>query len=249
MWTTSFSRALADAFERAQSRNKAISMRAFAQHLDIAPGMLSEILRERRVISFKRALEICEKAGLSKEAIDKLRRLHDAGSGETKRTVLGGQIAELILNRDYYRLLCSLEILPAPVTLAQVAEYLEMSAEDLKPIVDVLVQLEVIRTDGKALVWGGDYLTLQEDVPSKKIQAFHRTNLEDAATALDLPVGEREFSSVTFAATKSEIEVAKKIMRGVRDKVPQAMRGESPDTIYQFSMQLRPLSRTRGTTK
>lgn len=60
------------------------------------------------------------------------------------------------------------------------------------------------------------------------------------------PVGEREFSSITFAGSREQIESAKDLMRSFLETVPQNMRGTELDTIYQFSMQLRPLSKTAG---
>lgn len=244
MWSSSFSQALSDAFEKARKRNKSISLRGYAQRLGIAPGMLSEIIRERRVISFERALEICEKAELDSAAIENIRRLHDNSTGAKARVTLGAQAADLVLNPHYYQLLCALEILPAPATIADVARFLEMKTDDLSPIVDTLAKLEVIDVKGKTLAWRGNYLTMAEDVPNKKIQAFHRSTLIEAAEGLDLPVAEREYTSVTFAGTKRQIEIAKKMIRKLRDQLPEAMRGSDPDTVYRLSVQLSPLSRT-----
>lgn len=233
---------MSDAMAQAKARNARLSLRAYAKSIDLAPGMLSEIVRRKRVISFPLAISICERAQVGPDEIQELRRLHDDVQNKKQRRILSMNVAELILDPDYYRFLCALEILPAPVSQADLVSFLSLSKERVEQLASVLSDLEVIELDGKNVRWLGAYLTVEENISNKSIQNFHRRNLESAIEGLSLPIEEREYTSVIFAGTDALMSEGKSAIREWRTSLSEKMRGASPDRIYQLSIELRPVS-------
>ena len=242
MWTKYFSQVLQNSFEESKRRNGAISLRAFARTLEVSPSVLSEILRNKRTISTTRALELAEKAKLDPMVSARLKNLmFSEKSAEESASEI--KAVDLILNTLYYRVLCVFEVLPIPTTLSEIADFLEIELPQLKSILRDLEKFEVIKMKKDAIYWQGRYVTSSEDIPSEKIKAFHRETLKNAADDLKIPVPEREYTSITFAACASEILEAKKQIRNFREGLAEGMRTSKPDRIYQLSIQLRPLSK------
>ena len=204
---------MAEAMARAKERNRRLSLRGYAKSIDLAPGMLSEIIRRKRVISFPLTLSICERAQIDADSITELRRLHDEGSNKKQRRILSMNVAELILDPDYYRFLCALEILPSPVSQADLAQFLGLAKERIEQLASVLSDLEVVELSGKNVRWLGAYLTVEENISSQAIRNFHRRNLESAIQGLSLPIEEREYTSVIFAGSEALMGEGKQAIR------------------------------------
>lgn len=242
MWTDYFSKLMNDAMTQAKARNHRLSLRAYAKSIDLAPGMLSEIIRRKRVISFPLAVSICERAAIGADSLAELRRLHGDAQSKKQRRVLSMNVAELILDPDYYRYLCALEVLPAPVSQADLGEFLSLSKDRVEKLTSVLSDLEVVEADGKTVRWLGAYLTVEENISNKAIQNFHRRNLESAIEGISLPIDQREYTSVIFAGSEALLGQGKEAIREWRTNLSERMRGASPDRIYQLSIELRPVS-------
>lgn len=251
MWSKYFSDAIAESFAQAQKRRN-ISLRGFAKLVGAPSGMVSEIIRAKRVISFSRAMEICEKAQISPETVAKIKRSYEEQKIRKNRTVLPATIVEIILNADYYRFLCALEILPKPATFAEVADFLDVKIDLLKGLSATLAELDIIAVEDSKITWKGDYLATPENLTSQKIRAYHKKTIEDSVQGLELPLEDREITSVIFAGRKDQMEDAKAVLRNVRDTISETMGGAiDPDTVYQLSVQLRPISKSfeRGNFK
>lgn len=244
MWRRYFSQALQEALDQAKTRNKAISLRAYARIIGVTPSNLSEILREQRKIAPERALKIAENAKLDPTVLSRLRRLMGREADPSPPRLLSTQAVDLIMNPLYFRVLCALEILPSPSTVAELSSFLDVPAADLKKVLTALVAVDVIEIKGQKVHWLGSHVITPPDVPSKKVRAFHRQTLRNAAADLKLPVTEREYTSVVFAACESQLGAAKQQIRSFRDLVSESMRDSTPDRIYELSIQLRPVSKT-----
>lgn len=243
MWRRYFARTLRDNFDRLKKKNKSFSMRAYARVIGVSPGTISEIFGERRKISPQLALQIAQKAKFDSAALQRLRQLISMNESETPRRVLSAQAVELIMNPLYYRLVCALDILPSPTTADEIASFLAADGDEVARVIEVLRDLEIVDTKGTAVSWRGQHVITPPDVPNARVQAFHRGTLKDAAADLRLPVHEREYTTVVFAANESRMESAKRQIRAFRDDLAESMRDSRPDRIYQLSVQLRPVSK------
>ena len=242
MWQRYFSQILQDTFEKAKETTPGLSLRSYARQLEVSPSVLSEILREQRKISSRRALEIAEKAQVEERVLLQLRKNMTPGRSDF-RQILPSEAIDLVINPLYYRLLCALEILPIPARLNSIAAFLDVDVGTLQEIVEKLQLLSVVKVEDSQVYWLGRQVTTTEDVPNQKIQSFHKKTLQSAAADLELPVEEREYTSVTFAGNGDRILQAKNHIRSFRDTVSESMRDSKPDRIYELSIQLRPVSK------
>jgi uncharacterized protein (TIGR02147 family) len=242
MWQRFFSQLLQNAFDAAVAADPALSLRGFARRLDVSPGVLSEIFRNQRKISAARALEIARAAQLDAAALAQLEKLMSL-KAESSREILSGEAIELVMNPEYYRLLCALEVLPVPATIEEITRFLGFEPKALEAAVRRLESFGILYVEGTQIYWGGRYVTTTEDIPSEKIREFHRQALRQAGDDLALPVQEREYTSVIFAGCHARLPEAKNQIRIFRDELSDAMRDAKPDSVYQLSIQLRPLSR------
>lgn len=218
-------------------------MRAYARNIGVSPGTISEIFGERRKISPQLALQIAQKAKFDPAALQRLRQLIDSNDETSSRRLLSSQAVDLIMNPLYYRLICAMDILPSPTTANEIAAFLSADGEEIARVIEVLRELEIVDTKGAAVSWRGQHVITPPDVPSAKVQAFHRGTLKDAAADLRLPVNEREYTTVVFAANEARMAGAKQQIRAFRDDLAESMRDSRPDRIYQLSIQLRPVSK------
>jgi plasmid maintenance system antidote protein VapI len=244
MWQRYFSQVLQNSFDRAREQNPKLSLRAYARQLDVSPSVLSELLRDQRKISGKRALEIASAAQMDSSVLEQLRKNIQSKPEPSSRQLLSSEAVDLVMNPLYYRLLCALEILPTPTTLPDAAAFLDVENKDLRAIAKKLEKLEVVKLEGNQIFWQGRHITTTEDIPSKKIQAFHKDTLREAAFDLKIPVDEREYTSVTFAGCVQRLLDAKNHIRSFRDTLSDSMRDSKPNRVYQLSIQLRPVSLT-----
>lgn len=216
-------------------------MRAYAQKIGVSAGMISEIFRGHRQVSFRRAHEIARRANFSSEMLGEMSDLYEASKQKKARLVLEGDLIDLILNPLYYKTICALEILPRGSRFADLSSFLGVEKE-LEPVVEQLEKLGIIENKDGALIWNGQHMTLQEDLPREKIQNFFRQDLKMGAEALQVPADEREYTAVTFAASSKNLMDGKEMIRSFREKISDSMKGSEPDQIYQLSIQLRPVS-------
>jgi plasmid maintenance system antidote protein VapI len=243
MWHRYFSQVLLNSFSAAVRAEPKLSLRGYAKRLDVSPSVLSEIFRDQRKISKERALQIAQMANMEPAVLQQLEKLMALKTDTTPRRVLSGDAVDLVMNPDYYRLLCALEVLPTPTTVEDISAFLSVDRGTLVAAVEKLQSFGILFLEGPQIYWGGLHLTTTDDIPSEKIREFHRNALKQATDDLALPVTEREYTSVIFAGSHARLSEAKSHIRTFRDTLSDSMRDSRPDSVYQLTIQLRPVSR------
>jgi uncharacterized protein (TIGR02147 family) len=86
-------------------------------------------------------------------------------------------------------------------------------------------------------------LDTTNDVASEAIKRYHEEMLENARSALrSVPPEEREVSSQTLAINSANLSKAKALIREFQDKFAELLEEEKGDQVYQFQLQLFPLT-------
>lgn len=84
-----------------------------------------------------------------------------------------------------------------------------------------------------------------DDLANEAIKRFHERMLENAKMALRLvPVNNREISAVTLSLPSHALPKAKELIREFQDKFSKLFEQEQGDTVFQFQIQLFPLTRS-----
>jgi uncharacterized protein (TIGR02147 family) len=86
-------------------------------------------------------------------------------------------------------------------------------------------------------------LETSEDIESQALQESHSEALRIAAEKLErIPVGLRDFSSVTMAIDPKKLPEAKAIVREFQEKLYALLADGKKTEVYQFNFQLFPLT-------
>jgi uncharacterized protein (TIGR02147 family) len=81
-------------------------------------------------------------------------------------------------------------------------------------------------------------LSTRDDVANEGAKKYHRSTIEAASEALDLPLDRREFQSFSMAMRRDKIPLAKEMIRKFRSQFVKAVGAESDgDEVFQMCIQ------------
>ncbi len=237
--------------------NPKFSLRAFARHLGLSPGHLSSLIHGKRNLTGQQAEKLISKLELSPG--DKKVFLSSAFPGlldvETvrERNLRLLQEDEFILISEWFHfaILSLGEIAGNKAQPGWIAERLGISELQARDALNRLGRLGLIsvKNDG-SFKQTGEPLTTSDDIPSGAIKSFHRKTLDLAKSKLDsVPVGAREFGSVTMAINPAKVNRAKQLIREFQDRLSEELEvGRRKTSVYTLSMQFFPLTAEMETT-
>jgi uncharacterized protein (TIGR02147 family) len=227
-----------------KQRNSSYSLRAFARDLGISAAALSQYMSRKRELSPKNRRSIATRMKLSpleqKQLEAKPRELtHEEASHES-------------LSEDQFRLIGDWLSL-AVLNLARlrenraepkwIANRLGVSLEEATDVLDRLLRLNLVETKDKRLVRTSKPLTTTSDVPSEAIQKYHLGLLRKAERALlDLPVTDRDVTSITMPTDPEKLLEAKKILKRTAHRIAKLVATDAASEVHVLSMQLFPLT-------
>lgn len=235
---------LRDEYSRRRARNANYSLRAFAKHLHVGSGPLSEILAKKRVLSSRMASRITERLMLTPADRQRFLSLLAAPlSSPSPFRPLADDAFRVIADWQHFGILSLLETKGARSDARWIGTRLGISAEDAQIALDRLTRLEMIRADGDRLVPVSGWAT-SSDIPSQAIRKFHRQTIQLALGALEeVPVEERDVTSITVAVDVANLPRAKSLIRKFRRQLSDLLEAGERSEVYQLNIQLIPVSR------
>lgn len=267
MTPKTFQSMLKDEFSERKSRNSKYSLRAFARDLDLTSGFLTSLLKEKKALSFEKAIHVTQRLGWSEEKRSRFQNLvrwQKAKNLELKRQI-ESEMRQLEtdpvrfskLERDTFRIIADwyhyaiLELSDLKQSIVAdpkwVSARLNITESQATQAILRLKRVGLLVLKGKALVKSNKNYSFG-DIPEAALRLHHTQFLNKASVALktqDFP--QRDFSSVTLSFDRADLEKAKeKIKKFRRDFMAEFSR-ENPDSVYQISIQLFRLD--RGTDK
>lgn len=261
----SYAQFLGEELVRRIRTNPRYSQRAFARHLGLSPGELSEILRGRRKLSLKATFKVGKALGLSPAEVRHLgflvqrergREIEKISNGETSE-LLGSALSRSVLSLDLFHVISDWFCF-AILNLADcegfrweekwISGRLGISIAETRVGIERLERVGLIeRRNGKRIVCK-DYLLSPEGVPSEAIRNYHRQMLERAIHSLDQQsVEEREIAGIDFAVNPAFLPAMKKDISDFLDEmVAKYARGRSRTEVYHCETALFRLTQRRG---
>ncbi len=235
-----------------QSKNPRYSLRSFAKAVGVGPGRVSEWLSDTRQISMTSIREVAEKLGYSfpeiQVLLDQFFHLKSqntlARSNQKEwRTLLQDQL-ELICDPIHDSILELTRTRDFKDDPAWISKRLRVSTQQVRVALDRLIQAGLLSkgASGKLFVVDGANET-QTDVPSRALREHHRRVMENALLALEeVPVLDRDITSITVAIDKKRLTLAKQMIRDFRRNLASLMSVGSQDEVYRLSVQFVPVS-------
>lgn len=233
-------------YVRRKARNSQYSLRAFARHLQIGSGPLSEILARKRRLTHKQIQRFAERLALSPPEIAQWIN-RDGGDGPTPLTPEYQQLESdtftVIADWYHFAILSLLETDGAKLELKWIAARLGISLIEARLAVERLERLKMIRQreSGFEVTTGW---TTTHDVPCAAKRHFHRQSLERTMSRLDeVSLDKRDVTSITMAIDPQKIPKAKALIKKFRRDLAQILETGVKQEVYQLSIQLMPVSR------
>jgi uncharacterized protein (TIGR02147 family) len=250
--------------DRRLGSNPRYSMRAFARHLGMSPGELSEVLREKRPISARACQKVARALDLSPAEFKHLLVLatttgHSANrANEAVPLKTALQTAQIHrLNEDRFRLVSDwwclailnlLDLDEIKWTSTEIADRFGISVLQAQSAMDRLERLSLVKKQfGDRAVPTNDFVEHLSEVSSEAIRRYHRSLLEKAIEALDTHDREqRDVTGIGFAIDRRELKAIAHEISEFQDqliaKYGRKRRGRKFDSVYQFEAALFRLS-------
>ena len=241
-----------------REKNPSYSLRSFAKRLEIPVGRLTEILSRKRNLTERLAEKISDRLEYgpkirsnflklvkpkkinmqSKHAPDLM--IEDSSRYEE----LNADAFNLISDWYHYGILNLTEIKGFSPNPKEIAKRLSITATDVRSAIERLKRLSLLSEENGTLVRTKNRLTTSVDIPSAAIRSSHRQRLQKAIEAIEnVPVVERDFSSIMFSTNPEFLEKAKIHAEKFRRSM-LALAGEfDKEQVYTMNIQIFPLSK------
>lgn len=199
--------------------NPRYSQRAFARHLGLSPGELSEVLRGKRNLSERSALRVSRSMGLTPDETRDLlvlcqaernRDLFESSTlAETPRSAreLSLDLFHVISDWYCFAILHLADTKDFRFDPGWIAARLGISSIEAKLGLERLERVGLIERTRAGLRVSTEYVLSPSGIPSEAIRAFHKRMLQKAKESIDLqPAEDRDITGIGFAANPRHVK-------------------------------------------
>ncbi len=233
-----------------RAKNPLYSLRAFARHLAMGSGPLSEILLSKRTLTKKQALRIAERLGYSPSDTQKFVQVVEGSKVQKKAEATDS--AYLALNEDVFQVVAdwfhyAIRELVGTEGFREdpqwIARRLGLSTTEVRGAWERLVRLGLIKKTKRGWV-AVDKVTTTHDVPSSAIRKFHEQAILRSVEKLrDVPTELRDITSITVSTDPELLAEAKAEIKKFRRKLALLLERGKKTEVYQLNIQLVPLTK------
>jgi len=227
-----------------KSVNPRFSLRRMAALLTMSPTHLSLFLAGKKGLSADKLQHIAGVLQIPDRTIaDFVRNRHAPAVKARSRKMLVGEELSVISDWYYFAILSLAKTNRNSANPASVAIALGISTRVAREALAYLRARKFISTAGGKLRQLSAPIRTEADVASLNVRAYHRRNLQLAAEKLEtVPIDEREFGSITFAADERRLRALKEHVRKFLEDAPPIAENPSATRVYTLACQLFPLS-------
>lgn len=194
-------------------------------------------------LSPTRALQILDSLG----AEDNVRRYFAALTGQPFAMPWKEMAKDhyaLLKDWSFFPILHSFDLNPQP-TPEEIARKLNVNVDHIKAAIHFLIEIGALKkNDDGSIVRETTPQKTSDGPPNDVIRNFHKANLEIALKALNtIPADERDFTALTLAGDRAQIEFVKAEIRKLFDRVHALMESTSQSNeVYRLSVNFFPLN-------
>lgn len=224
-------------------KNPQYSIRAFARASGISHTVLSLVLSGKRKLSKKATAMLADHLNLDPAQRKSLLKPFSS-SDETYQT-LALDSFELISDWYHYAILSALELPEAKLDAKWMAKQIGIKPLQAALAIDRLKRLGLVE-ESAAGTWKQATAPIKIDnsLSTSATKKFHKQLLERAAESIDRdPISDRDFSSMTFSMSASQMDFAKKRIQAFRRELTAELESQgTPETVFNFTIQLYPVT-------
>jgi uncharacterized protein (TIGR02147 family) len=227
--------------------NYRYSIRAFSKYLGIQSSTLSAVLKKNRHLSFKDAEAIALK--LFNEPTEANKFIISYLKVRTQQTdehfVQSDHLFfPIIAEWEYGAVLSLMDTVDFTPHYQWITKRLGITIEKSREVVNHLKKVGLLLVDHNGQ-WIKIHKSFQTstDVNSLALRLAHKSELQLATQKQEtIPVNEREFGSMSFAAEKKNLPKIKKQIREFIDRLERTYETKDSNEVYLMSYQLFPLT-------
>lgn len=249
-----------------RARNPYYSLRAFSRTLGLSSGRLSELLSGKRGVSVLTAERIAERLDYApdrrSEWMDLVRDAKERRQRSQRLSALARDTDKsdeysAITNDQFYVMadwyhMAILSLLKTDDFKSDprwIARRLNIAVRDAGVALQRLERLGLIRKEGARWVRCQERFTTTHDLPSAALRRAHKQGLELAGQALEnIPVEERDVTSMVMAISPDRIGLAKQMIKNFRRALADLLEEGEKKEVYLMTIALFPVT-TRGRKK
>jgi len=241
---------LSEELAKRQKANPRYSLRAFARHVGLSPGELSELLNGKRKLSVKSAVRVAKALSLNSTESKHLLYLAqlDRGDGldilpgETAaktREEVSADLFELVSDWVCFAVLNLGDCAGFSWKPSFIAKRLGVTVQHVQLALDRLERVGLVKNNAGKRSIDREQVIATGNVPSEAIRTYHKTMLAKAADALDFQkLNEREISGIGFAVDPKNIESLKKDISEFQEHLMEKYQNGKKTEVYQLEIAL-----------
>lgn len=241
-------------------KNRRYSLRAFAKHIGVTSGYLTDIFKLRKNLSLEKATEVAHRLKLDKKSfklfyllvqreLTKDCMMKAEFSKDLRRENLSIERVQLPLDHNkafarwYIPAILALSSLPGFVlTESSIASKLDLSDCDVVEALDILLSLNLLKIEENgSYTRTPQHLNISSEDPHSVLQDYHSQLLKLATKSLKTQTNKEKFiGSETFCFSPAQIKEANEIINNCLDSllVLSEMHHPTATDIYTVSVQL-----------
>lgn len=229
---------LTSEFERRCQQNSRYSLRAFARSLSVDSSYLSKILSGKRKLSRHALSKLAERIHLPAELMQSVKKPTQTDSF----TSLEVEHFRLIANWYHYAILEMTRLSDFRPDPKWISAYLGINQAEALAAIERLKECGLLEVTASGHWKILNNTTTQHPFTHLAFRQLQRQILEQAIGALEnVPIEERDQSSITMCIDKKRIARAKQKIKNFRRELMSYLEGgENKDAVYQLSISLFP---------
>jgi uncharacterized protein (TIGR02147 family) len=234
--------------QSSKAKNKAFSLRALANRLNMPSSGLSEILNGKRNVSAKMLEKILEHShgdALSKQTLktDFVHSKRPSEKIDRKRLQLTLDQHKLIAGWEHFAILSLLQTSKCNSAPAWIARRLQLPQRRATEAIARLLRAKLIKRVDSKLVPNHRSVSTTDEIPSETVKDLHREILEMGVEKLyKTAPQDRDYTHMTLAIDRSKIPEAKKRIRKFYREMETLLERGTKEDVYSLAVQLIPIS-------
>lgn len=240
-------------FDKKCSQGPKFSLRAFAGQLDISPGILSQFLNSKKVLSSKTLRKILEKTEVNPEIRKNFLSIYEENLQKKKvekenSVIISKKIESTsfakVKEPIFFNYLNFIETTPYKKGLAkhEIAQKLNLSVSDLEYVTETLLSEGLIEVGENQLHFRtAKNFTTDDDIAIDAIKFHNEAALRNAIGAIhNTPVELRDITTLTLPANPANLPKAKELIRKLQDDLIILLNQNPKEEVYHLSIALFP---------
>lgn len=232
-------------FDRRRATQAEYSLRAFAFDLGTEAATLSQLLKQKRRMTFETARDLLSRIELPLHVRNSLLlslddpEQHSEPAEPTR--VLNEDELERLADWESYAVLSALDLKNSKPTAVGIAAAIGADVKKVEALLNIFLSLGMIREDRGEYSQTGVMLTTSNNIPSAALCRAHREWMEKAIEALGARRADCDFSGITVAAPTSKLEEAQRRIREFRRSLAAWLAEGEEDAVVRLNIQLFPV--------